>query len=95
MSIEWFLALLPWLAILACPVVMFWMMRRMHGGSCGKEQAAGGSDARGPVAADVHTSDALAADTHPADVNAELTLLKERLASLEAQRAVMDVETYR
>lgn len=39
MNIEWFLAFLPWLAIVACPVVMFWMMRGMHGGACDKAQA--------------------------------------------------------
>ena len=90
MNMEWLLALLPWLAILACPVVMFWMMRGMHGGSCGKEQAPAGAGAQGVAAADVHTGGA-----HPVDVNVELAQLRERIAHLEAQRAAMDVETYR
>lgn len=50
MTIEWFLALLPWLAILACPLVMFWMMRGMHGGGCDKEQAPARAHADSEVA---------------------------------------------
>jgi hypothetical protein len=34
MNLDWVLAALPWLAFLACPVVMFWMMR---GGGCGRQ----------------------------------------------------------
>ena len=50
MTIEWFLAFLPWLAILACPLVMFWMMRGMHGGACNNEQAPARADVNSEVA---------------------------------------------
>lgn len=50
MNIEWFLAFLPWLAIVACPLVMFWMMRGMHGGACDKGQAPARVDADSEVA---------------------------------------------
>lgn len=38
MNFDWILAILPWLALLACPAVMFWMMRGMgsrSGQGCG------------------------------------------------------------
>ena len=43
MSMQWLLAILPWLAILACPLFMLWMMRGMHGddGGNGKKGAEG------------------------------------------------------
>lgn len=34
MSLDWILAALPWLALLACPAMMFWMMRGGSGRSC-------------------------------------------------------------
>lgn len=85
MGMEWFLALLPWLALLACPVVMFWMMRGMHGGSCDKAQASGAAGAR-------HAS---AVDGHPVaikseDISSEMAQLRERLARLEARRAQVE-----
>lgn len=85
MGTEWFLALLPWLAILACPVAMFWMMRGTHGGSCAKEHASAGSAARN--AAGDHA--------HPAAVASELAQLRERLALLESQRGALDAEAHR
>ena len=85
MTFEWLLFLLPWLALLACPVLMFWMMRGMHGGSCGKEQATGSDGTPGPAAGDPRSE----------DVNPEITQLKQRLARLEEQRAAMNVEAYR
>lgn len=36
---ETFLTFVPWLAVLACPVLMFWMMRGMSGGGCHKRPA--------------------------------------------------------
>lgn len=39
------LTVLPWLAILACPLMMLFMMRAMPGGSChSKAQPARGTD---------------------------------------------------
>ena len=73
MSIDIFVAFLPWLAILACPVVMFWMMRGMSGGQC-PTQAKGGSQ---PGV--VHT------DTGER-VDDEIHQLRARLARLEAAR---------
>lgn len=35
MNLDWILAALPWLAVLACPLVMFWMMR---GDGCGRRR---------------------------------------------------------
>ena len=85
MSFEWLLFLLPWLFLLACPVLMFWMMRGMHGGSCGKEQATAGSG----------TPAAVARGPHPEDVNTEIAQLKQQLARLEEQRKAMKMEAYR
>lgn len=42
MSWEWLLAVAPLLLLLACPLVMWGMMRAMSGGACH-----GASDARG------------------------------------------------
>lgn len=39
MNTEMFLAIVPWLAVLACPAMMFFMMRGMPGGSCHKQPA--------------------------------------------------------
>ena len=44
MSTEIILALVPWLAILACPLMMIFMMRGMSGGSCHQKQGAQGPD---------------------------------------------------
>lgn len=85
MNFEWLLFLLPWLALLACPVLMFWMMRGMHGGSCGKETATTGDG----------TLATAAADPRSGDVSTEITQLKQRLARLEEQRATMAVDAYR
>lgn len=78
MSIEWTLGLLPWLVFLVCPIAMLWMMRGMHGGSCGKEQAPGSAFARGATVAD---------DGQAVDMDTEVAQLRQRLARLEAQRA--------
>ena len=88
MNIEWILVVLPWLALLACPVLMFWMMRGMHGGTCGKEHAPDGSAA-------ARAPDAKSPDGRAANVNDELVQLRQRLAQLEAQRPELDAETYR
>lgn len=32
MSLNWIVAMLPWLLVLACPLGMYWMMRGMRGG---------------------------------------------------------------
>lgn len=85
MTFEWLLFLLPWLALLACPVLMFWMMRGMHGGSCAKEQARTGDGT--PVTN--------AAVPRSEDVSTEITHLKQRLARLEGQRKARNVEAYR
>lgn len=78
MSIEWLLGLLPWFVFLACPIAMFWMMRGMHGGSCGKEPAPGRLFARRATPA---------ADGQAVDPDTEVAQLRRRLARLEAQRA--------
>ena len=39
MSTEILLAIVPWLAVLACPLMMLVMMRMMPGGSCHKKPA--------------------------------------------------------
>ena len=45
MNMELLLSLVPWLAILACPVMMLLMMRGMaHGGSCGPHGRPGEPD---------------------------------------------------
>lgn len=45
MNIELLLFLVPWLAILACPVMMLLMMRGMsRGGSCGPQRRPGDPD---------------------------------------------------
>lgn len=42
---ETILIVLPWLALLACPLMMLFMMRAMPGGSCpAKAQPARGTD---------------------------------------------------
>lgn len=64
-------AILPWLALLACPVMMFWMMRM--GGQC-HTQAKDGSQP------DVSNNDT------GAKVDDEIQQLRDRLARLEATR---------
>jgi predicted NAD/FAD-binding protein len=48
MNTEIFWAIVPWLAVLACPAMMLFMMRGMPGGSCHKQPAeakvSGGAD---------------------------------------------------
>ena len=39
MNTEMFWAIVPWLAVLACPAMMLFMMRGMSGGSCHKQPA--------------------------------------------------------
>lgn len=73
MSIDFFVALLPWLAILACPLVMVWMMRGMSGEQC-HPQAKSGS-----------RPDIVKSDTGVA-VDDEIQQLRARLARLEAAR---------
>lgn len=72
MNIDIFVGFLPWLAILVCPVMMFWMMR-MSGGQC-HTQARDGSQ---PDAAKIDTG---------AKVDDEIHELRTRLARLEAAR---------
>lgn len=48
MNTEIFWTIVPWLAVLACPAMMLFMMRGMPGGSCHKQPAeakvSGGAD---------------------------------------------------
>ncbi len=74
MTWEWILIALPWLAVLACPLVMLWCMRGMSGKSCDKQkQAAGTEGSPGAVAAQ-------------GSRDGEISMLKARLARLEAQQ---------
>lgn len=75
MNTEVLLAVLPWLAILACPVVMIWMMRGMQCNSRGQEHASGGRAERGAAAAEVPGAEVPGARVpppaaHPAGVEA-------------------------
>lgn len=64
---------LPWVAVLACPLLMLLCMRGMFGRGCHKEEeedrGTAGMRSRGPQ-----------------DLEAEIHGLKERLAHLEAER---------
>lgn len=71
MSIDIFVAFLPWLALLACPVMMFWMMRGMSGGQC--HTHAKGAFQPGVVHADTGER-----------VDGQIRELRARLARLEA-----------
>lgn len=71
MTREWLLWALPYAALLACPVMMLWMMR---GGGMGRSEedrdpSAGGAEASGSPERD-----------------AEIAELRSRLARLEAER---------
>lgn len=74
MGITWLYTVVPWLAILACPLLMMWMM---HGGMSGARRdmehtaAEGSAPAHGR--ADVSTE-------------AEIEELRTRLAQLERRR---------
>lgn len=75
MSWELALAVLPWLALLACPLMMLWMMRGMGGGkACLKPRAEleGGS-------ADGHSR-------YPSSQADEIAALRAWLARLEAEQ---------
>ena len=63
-------AVLPWVAVLACPLLMLLCMRGMFGRGCHKEEEE--ADTAG-------TSSSGSAE-------AEIRVLKERLARLEAER---------
>ncbi|MGH7475698.1 MAG: DUF2933 domain-containing protein [Longimicrobiales bacterium] len=70
MSWEWMIAaVLPWLLILACPAVMWWMMRGRGGGKC--HEAGAAEPKEGQTAGN---ADALAR---------EVATLKARLAAVE------------
>ena len=74
MDITWMYAILPWLAILACPLLMFWMMRGMgHGGGCGSHRPTTGMRTDAGAPAEDQATD-------------EVAQLKARLARLEAQQ---------
>ncbi len=74
MTWEWILVALPWLALLACPLMMLWCMRGMSGGACEKQkQTAGAKDSHIGIAA--HGSR-----------DEEIAMLRARLARLEAQQ---------
>ena len=64
-------AVLPWLFLLACPLVMFWMMRGMGGGACHKEKGASDRDHHGATGADSAE---------------EIRALQERITQLESER---------
>jgi hypothetical protein len=55
MSWEWLLGILPLLVLLACPVMMIWMMRGggMSRNENGKEPASGGADEAGDPEAEL------------------------------------------
>lgn len=81
MDITWLYAVLPWLALLACPFLMFWMMRGMrHGGGCGSQRPT--DNARADTGADSRDETA-----------DEVAHLKARLERLEAQQRETKVES--
>lgn len=79
MTWEWILVALPWLAFLACPLMMLWCMRGMSGKSCDKQkQTASAEDSQVAIAA--HGSR-----------DEEIAMLKARLARLEAHQNEQEV----
>ncbi len=74
MGFTWIYAVVPWLALLACPVFMFWMMRGgMAGGGCGAR--------RPPV--DDESTHQTQHELTGASTEAEIAQLKAQLAKLE------------
>ena len=73
MKSETVLAVLQWLAVLACPLMMLWCMRGLSDRGCHK----GSTDAEG----------ASAGSERQGSSEAEIQALKARLARLEAERA--------
>lgn len=71
MNLEWIGSALPWLFILACPLVMLWCMRGMSGKSCDEKATGAGGSELGVVASGGRDE--------------EIALLRARLARLEAQ----------
>ena len=69
MNWEWILGAVPLLLLLACPISMFWMMRSMSHGDCGRNTK------------DRHDGLAVV----PVHTDEEIRALRERLARLEAQ----------
>ncbi len=81
MEITWIYTFLPWLALLACPLLMFWMMRGMgHGGGCGSQRPTNSTHADAGADSRDETADVIAQ-------------LKARLARLEAQQRQTKVES--
>lgn len=78
MSINLFAAILPWLALLACPVMMFWMMRM--GGQCHTQA----KDASQPDGGNTDTG---------AKVDDEIHQLRARLERLEAAKHELTART--
>ena len=74
MTWEWIAIALPWVFVLACPLAMFWMMRGMHGGGSSGSQAATQNGRMHPAAVPVRSR------------QQEIEVLKQRLASLEAEK---------
>lgn len=73
MRLEWIAAALPWLGVLACPVMMLWMMRSKSGMSCHGQTS--------------RPQDGPAHEPQDAGrMEAEITELRARLADLEAER---------
>lgn len=82
MTTQFLLSLLPWLAILACPAFMMWMMRGATGAG-GKPQASGGDASR---------DDGDATTVRPERMNVEIAELRKRLEQLEASRMPAEVQ---
>lgn len=73
MNFEIIQAVLPWLAVLACPLLMLFCMRGMFGRKCDKHEQ---GDAENPSAGSHFRG----------NPDAEIRALKARLAKLEAER---------
>jgi len=71
MNSEWILAVVPWLAVLACPAIMFWMMRGGSGRSCHGDAGAEGDAEKG--------------QPRQGDRAEEIRALKARVEELEAR----------
>jgi hypothetical protein len=65
MNIEVFWAIVPWLAVLACPAMMLFMMRGMPGGSCHKQPAE--AKVNGGVDEEIRRLQARVAELEPRD----------------------------
>lgn len=84
MDITPLLLLVPWLFVLACPLMMWWMMRGTSGGRCGPDEQVQNHGTTGDERDEIRGPDEQVQNQGTTgDVRDEIRRLRRRVAELE------------